>query len=101
MLAATSPAVQAGDVFHIASGIETSVLDLAKMLREIAGKPDHPITFAPPRAAEVSRNFARYDRARRLLRFEPKWSLRKGLEVTWQWFAQQDQRVLGVEASDS
>ncbi len=101
MLGATSPAVRAGDVFHIASGAETSVLDLAKMLREIAHKPNHPIIFASPRAAEVSRNFARYDKARDILGFEPKWPLREGLEATWQWFTQQGEGVLQMDSSDS
>jgi UDP-glucose 4-epimerase len=90
-----------GEVLHLASGVETSVLDLAKRVAAAAGAPDHPIKFKPPRPAEVSRNFARYDRARKKLGFEPQWSLRKGLEETWRWFLDNRERVLAAEVTDS
>jgi nucleoside-diphosphate-sugar epimerase len=48
---------------------------------------------------EVSRNFARFERARRILGFSPCVTLREGLERTWQWFARHEPAVVLAEAS--
>ena len=88
-------------MFHLASGRETSVLELARILRDVAGKPDHPIEFRPARAGEVARNFANYDKARERLGFQPKWKLADGLAATWEWFQQQDESVLNAATTDS
>ena len=90
-----------GEVFHLASGRETTVLELARTLRDVAGKPDHPIEFRPARAGEVARNFASYDKARERLGFQPKWKLDDGLAAIWEWFQQQDETVLAAATTDS
>ena len=99
--AALDAPLAGGDVFHLASGRETSVLELARILRDVAGKPDHPIEFRPARAGEVARNFANYDKARERLDFQPKWKLADGLAATWEWFQQQDESVLNAATTDS
>lgn len=81
--------VAPGEVFHLASGRETSVLELAKIICEIAGKPDHPIEFLPARKGEVDRNFANAEKAKTILGFQPAWSLTEGLKKTWSWFVQE------------
>lgn len=91
----------AGEVFHLASGSGTSVLELAETMRSIAGKPNHPIEFLPGRPGEVHKNFATYDKARSFLGFEPAWSLEDGLRQTWAWFVDQGERVFEVELSDA
>jgi UDP-glucose 4-epimerase len=73
-------------VFHLASGVETSILELANQLAKIAEKPDHPIEFKPPRQGEVTRNFAAYDLAEKVLGFKPHLSREEGLQKTWNWF---------------
>jgi nucleoside-diphosphate-sugar epimerase len=93
--------VEPGDVFHLASGEETTIQGLARTIADIAGKPEHPIHFHPQRQAEVSRNFARYDKAYRELGFEPSKSLRQGLEETWRWYSSHADHVLSQEESDS
>jgi len=85
---------QPGEVFHLASGEETSVLELAQSIASISGKPDHPIHFYPSRAGEVERNFAEYAKAKRELGFHPQVGLRKGLEHTWKWFRHYQQQTL-------
>lgn len=72
--------------FHLASGREVSVRELAEIARETAGSPDHPIVFHDKRRGEVERNFANYDLARRELGFEPQVSLEEGMRITWEWF---------------
>jgi UDP-glucose 4-epimerase len=90
-----------GSVFHLASGRETTVLKLATILREIAGRPNHPIEFRAGRRGEVMRNFATYHRAKKALGFFPKWRLEDGLAATWEWFVGQGEAVLAVETTDS
>ena len=78
--------VPGGAVFHIASGVETTVQALADMCRDAAGVPDHPIEYRPKRPGEVERNFASYDLARRVLGYVPTISREEGIRSTWTWF---------------
>lgn len=78
-----------GTVLHAASGVETSVADLARLCRDAAGLPDHPVEYRPPRAGEVGRNFASYDLARELLGFAPTVKREDGIPRLWQWFQQE------------
>jgi UDP-glucose 4-epimerase len=76
----------ADDVFHLASGVETSIAELAQLVLELTGA-DVSIEHAPARRGEVERNFARSSRAAEAFGFEPRYSLREGLERTVEWFA--------------
>lgn len=93
--------MKGNEVFHLASGTETTVLQLAEMLCEIAGKPKHPIKFMPARRGEVARNFASATKAREQLGFAPKMELREGLMRTWEWFNQQSEDILSIQATES
>ena len=75
-------------VYHLASGHETSILALAKIIRSVAGVPDHPIVFAEKRAGEVERNFANFSLAEAELGFSPQVSLVDAVERTWAWLQQ-------------
>jgi UDP-glucose 4-epimerase len=78
-------------VFHLASGRETSVLELAELARRVSGKLEHPIVHEARRAGEVERNFATFDLANRELGFEPSVSIEAAMERTWQWMRAHDQ----------
>jgi UDP-glucose 4-epimerase len=78
--------VPGGTVLHAASGVETSVKDLADLCRQAAGAPEHPIEYRPMRAGEVNRNFASYDLANKLLGYTPTVAREIGIPRTWQWF---------------
>jgi len=93
--------VPSGAVFHLASGAETRIRDLARAVAEAGGCPNHPIEFRDRRPGEVSRNFARYDRARKVLGFEPEWALDDGLAATWSWFLSQGETNWVEAAGDS
>jgi UDP-glucose 4-epimerase len=75
-----------GTVVHLATGVETTVTELADACRKVAGRPEQVIEHRPARPGEVARNFATYDLARKLLGFEPAVSLNEGLAATWDWF---------------
>jgi UDP-glucose 4-epimerase len=78
--------VPGGAVLHIASGVETTVAELADLCRDVAGAPDHPVEHRPSRAGEVGRNFATYDLARQVLGYAPSIGREDGIRRTWQWF---------------
>jgi UDP-glucose 4-epimerase len=78
--------VPGGTVVHAASGVETTVTELADLCRRAAGKPGHPIEYRPKRAGEVGRNFASYDLARELLGYAPTVRREDGIPRMWQWF---------------
>ena len=78
--------VQPGTVAHLATGVETSIAQLADACRRAVGLPDHPVEFLPPRPGEVDRNFASYDYAREILGFKPTVGLDEGLAHTWDWY---------------
>ena len=78
--------VPGGTVLHIASGVETTVTELARLCCAAAGVPDHPVEYRPRRAGEVDRNFASYDLAQKMLGYAPSISREAGIRETWQWF---------------
>jgi UDP-glucose 4-epimerase len=85
-LALENEQVPGGTVLHAASGVETTVTELAGLCRQAADKPGHPIEYRPKRAGEVGRNFASYELAKELLGYEPTVSREAGIPRTWKWF---------------
>lgn len=81
--------VPAGTVLHAASGVETTVRELAELCRRAAGVPDHPIEYRPKRPGEVGRNFASYDLAKRLLGYAPSVPRETGIPRTWEWLREE------------
>jgi UDP-glucose 4-epimerase len=75
-----------GSVVHLATGVETSIAQLADMCRAVASMPDHPVEQRPRRPGEVGRNFATFDLAREQLGFTPAITLDDGLTRTWEWY---------------
>ncbi|MGH2820769.1 MAG: NAD-dependent epimerase/dehydratase family protein [Actinomycetota bacterium] len=75
----------AGEVFQLASGVETSIADLAKRAQE-ATQANVEIRFQERRAGEVYRSRADISKARRLMGFSPDVALPEGLERTTEWY---------------
>ncbi len=71
--------------FNIATGRETSVLELAETLMTAAGRRQ-PIVHAPARAGEQKRSCLVIDRAAAELGWVPQVSLADGLGETFAWF---------------
>jgi UDP-glucose 4-epimerase len=75
----------AGEVFQVATGVETPILDLAELVRKVIGA-ENEILFEPRRAGEVYRSRADISKARRVLRFEPRVALEDGIVRTAAWY---------------
>ncbi len=76
-----------GEVFQIATGIETSILELSALVSEIVGL-DFKIEFGPSRLGDVRNNFSAVSKAKQMLGWQAEIDLRSGLNETWQWFRQ-------------
>jgi UDP-glucose 4-epimerase len=84
LLAARSEATDA--VFNIASGNETSLVELAEMLRRVMGS-ELPVQHGPERAVnKVSRRLADTRLARERLGFEAEVGLEEGLARLVEWW---------------
>ncbi len=74
-----------GDVYNLASGVETSILELAELVNELTDNPV-PLDFRPPRDWDRSgKRFGSTEKAKRMLGFETRIALREGLERTIAW----------------
>jgi UDP-glucose 4-epimerase len=74
-----------GEVFQLASGVETSVNELVSRLGEVAGR-EPIVRREPPRAGEILRNYSMIDKARERLGYSPAVPLADGLRLTFEWF---------------
>ena len=75
-----------GEIFQLASGLETSLNRLLELLAEVSGAEPR-IRREPPRAGEILRNYSAVDKARDRLGYTPSVTLEQGLRRTWEWFA--------------
>jgi len=75
-----------GETFQIATGMETSVLELAQMIQKAF--PERPIQIAHEgqRAGEIIKNYSSIEKARHILGWEPQISLADGLAETVEFF---------------
>lgn len=73
------------DVFNIGMDNETKIIELIKLLEKISGKKLNPI-FEPLKNPGTPRRIPDITKLKKL-GFKPKFSLEKGLELTFQWHA--------------
>jgi len=73
-------------VFNIGSGRETTILELAKKMQQVADISSD-LRFEPPREGDIKRSVADISRARSELNFFPRSSLHAGLTATIQCFS--------------
>ncbi|MGO8957985.1 MAG: NAD-dependent epimerase/dehydratase family protein [Streptosporangiaceae bacterium] len=72
--------------WNIGTGAEVSVLELARIIGEVAGHPVEP-GFAPPRPGELLRSALAPDRARMDLGWTASTSLTEGVGRIYRWIA--------------
>lgn len=74
-----------GEIFNIARGVGITVNSLAAQIKEILRTP-LGISYEKSRPGEIRYSFADISKARKMLKYNPKFSLREGLEKTIRWF---------------
>lgn len=83
--ACAAPGPLAG-VYNVACGSSTSILELVALLNEILGTSLTP-DFEPSRLGDIRDSMADIRRARAAFGYEPRVSVREGLERTVAWYA--------------
>lgn len=78
-------------VYNTAFGERTTLNQLTGYLRDFLGEKDPAIlaiepTHGPNRAGDIPHSLASIDKARRLLGYEPKYSMRDGLRLAVDWY---------------
>lgn len=89
-----------GEVFQVATGVETSILELADMVEELIDE-DFDISHGPPRRGDVDKNYSEVSKIESMLGWKPETTLRRGLRNTWEWFRSNGKRTVGISARDS
>jgi len=73
------------EVIHLATGKETSLIELARIFLDIGELGEDMIEYHPSRVGEVERNFALYDRAAEVLGYKPEVDLKTGMAETFRY----------------
>lgn len=73
------------EVFNVAYGERISLNTLWENLKSISGI-DITATYGPPRKGDVRDSLANIDKARKLLEYNPLFSVKQGLQLTWEKF---------------
>ena len=89
-----------GQIFNIGSTYEISIMDLAKLMHRLCNTTNHlKLKFVPyssfygGRYEDVKRRLPDISKAKRILGFEPKISLERGLTITIKW----QKKVMGID----
>ena len=82
-----------GEIINVGSSNEISIKDLANLIKELMDSDIEIISTDKrkrPEKSEVSRLFADSSKAKELIDWKPKKSLREGLELTIEWFSKEE-----------
>jgi UDP-glucose 4-epimerase len=96
ILAGSQPGARvSGNVVNVGAGSRTTLLDLVGMAEDITGR-QITLRHLPPRAGDVRDSQAGLDRARDVLGYRPRVTIREGLEQLWTWYAANPSAVIAV-----
>ncbi len=78
-----------GEVFQIATHKETTINELAEKIKvvvenETGKKVD--VIYSKPRLGDIRRNYSDISKARKILKYEPRYDIDKGLKHTFEYF---------------
>ena len=79
-------------VLQIATGKETSILEIAELIRDISGE-NVTIEFKPPQKGEIMRNYSDISKAKSL-GYQPKIAIRRGIEEVYKWYEKSQSQIL-------
>lgn len=83
-----APETAKNQVFNVACGENISVNELWNTLKQ-AAKSDVNAIYGPDRQGDVRDSLADISKAERLLGYQPRFTVREGLRITWEWFVNQ------------
>jgi nucleoside-diphosphate-sugar epimerase len=76
----------AGETINLATNIATTNLEVAQLIKKIVGSKSNIISIDYPKAfGGIKNQVGSYEKARRLIGWNPETSLREGVEETIKW----------------
>ena len=75
-----------GEVFNVATGVATTVNELAAMIQGIMDKTCLRPVHTGPRPGDIQHSYADITKAKKVLGYDPKFSLRDGLAQLVEWY---------------
>lgn len=84
----TTHAAAVNQVYNIAFGDQTTLNSLLETIKEIAGSDLAP-KYGSERTGDVRHSLADITKARTLLGYDPRYNMREGLKITFEWYRQQ------------
>lgn len=81
-----APETAKNQVFNVACGENISINDLWQTLKKAANS-DVEAIHGPDRQGDVRDSLADISKAEKLLGYQPQFTVREGLKVTWDWFS--------------
>lgn len=78
----------AGEILNVACERRTSLNQLLKLLHELSGKAIQP-EYTAPRPGDVRDSLADITKAKKILDYEPRFSMAEGLALTYRWYEKQ------------
>ena len=79
-----------GETINIGSGFEISINELAREVRAVTGRADAAVIHEADRPGDVLRLYSDTSKARRLIGFAPRVSLKEGLSKLLAWYQGQN-----------
>jgi UDP-N-acetylglucosamine 4-epimerase len=76
------------EVVNIAVGDRTNLVELWEAIASAANTNVQP-TFGPPRAGDIPHSLASIEKAKSLFGYDPKFRLRDGIKITFDWFKEE------------
>lgn len=77
-----------GEVFQVATGIETSILELASLIQELTIQEVEVVHDAALRG-DIVKNYSAISKIQLRTGWRPEVGLRQGLQITWDWLQRQ------------
>jgi UDP-N-acetylglucosamine 4-epimerase len=74
-----------GEVYNIACGYKTSVLELYDVLKQAANSDKEP-EMCPPRTGDIRDSLADISKAKNNFGYDPQVDIKEGMEITLNWF---------------
>jgi dTDP-glucose 4,6-dehydratase len=80
----------AGEVLNVATGVDISVAEIARLVLEVLGKPFDLVENVPERLGQVDRHIGSTAKAEQLLGWTARTSFEDGLERTVAWYRENE-----------
>lgn len=77
-----------GEAINLASGTETEVIELANIINDLRGNKNGVIFVEKRKWDKIDRRRASIEKARKILGYNPKTTIRDGMKTTYEWFLQ-------------